>query len=38
MRINSVCSNASNALACSESFHLNCKQTQDKSEVVSLYT
>ncbi|CAF2846878.1 unnamed protein product [Rotaria sp. Silwood2] len=34
MRIKDVCRNVSNALLCSNQFHLNCKQTHERNEYV----
>jgi subtilase family serine protease len=34
MRISNFCRNSSNALSCSDQFHLNCKQTQDRSQYI----
>lgn len=32
-KINDLCRDVSNALSCSDQFHLNCKQTQDQNQV-----
>ncbi|CAF3131473.1 unnamed protein product [Rotaria socialis] len=34
IKINDLCQNVSNGLLCSDQFHLNCKQTQEKNEYV----
>jgi len=34
MTISDVCLNVSNALVCSDQFHLNCKQTHDNNQVI----
>jgi hypothetical protein len=36
MTISDVCLNVSNALVCSDQFHLNCKQTHDNNQVIIL--